>query len=162
MLEYRKSLELLYLDRTKVGDSGMQVVGTLDKLKELNLNGSLVTTEGVKHLRGLGQLRSLSLAYTNVNSKSLVFLADLLELRKLNLSGTRVRRKLDKLKTLTKLELLSLESNNIGNRAISKLPLFPNLQYLDLGPMDIHESKVSWLEARYPDTDVNWIDPMAE
>ena len=53
-----KNLEVLYLWGTKVGDDGLQDLGTLDHLKVLDLSGLDTSDKGIGRLGGLKELRT--------------------------------------------------------------------------------------------------------
>ena len=61
-----KSLQVLFLNSTKVTDPGLEHLKGLTSLRELYLNSTKVTDAGLEHLKGLTALKELYLAGTQV------------------------------------------------------------------------------------------------
>jgi Leucine-rich repeat (LRR) protein len=73
-----------------VTDAGLEQVGTLEKLRRLNLGGSSITDRGIARLSNLRDLRELSLSHTAVTDEGLLHLEGLHNLEWLALRDTRV------------------------------------------------------------------------
>ena len=97
------SLRKLDLANCEISGEGLQFVGTLAQLRELNLTLTPVTDDALKHLEYLERLRTLGLASTKCTGTGFEYLTELRELENVNLHFTPV--------------------NDAGLKAISQLPL---------------------------------------
>jgi Leucine-rich repeat (LRR) protein len=86
------SLDLSGMQRTDSGlwfasvtDQGLDTIGTLTKLENLNLHGSKIGDAGFEKLSGLVNLRSLDVSQTQLSARGLAVLPKLQRLEKLNL-----------------------------------------------------------------------------
>ena len=66
-----KNLAALDLDYTSVDDSGLVVLKTLPRLRELRLNMANITDAGIADLKLMPELRVLNLYHTLVTEKGL-------------------------------------------------------------------------------------------
>jgi uncharacterized membrane protein len=77
----------LSLARSKVTDATLPLLGTMTRLRRLDLRGTRVTAAGLVHLRGLGELRELVLAQTPLLDPVLDAIAALPALERVYLWG---------------------------------------------------------------------------
>ncbi len=119
-----KGLERLDLSENSspgITDAGMQSVGRMENLVELNLWTTQVSDEGIHSLVNLGNLRWLNLDKTLVTDAACQTLAQ-----------------------MPQLEWLHLGSNNLTDAAVQPLLKLPNLRYLNLKQTGI--SQDAWFE----------------
>ncbi|HEY3394530.1 MAG TPA: hypothetical protein VGK58_17600 [Lacipirellulaceae bacterium] len=83
-----RSLHILHCPG--VTDAGLQTLGSLKKLRRLDLRGTSITDQGLANLSTLIQLRELALSQTSVSDGGLVHLKPLTNLEWLALSNTAV------------------------------------------------------------------------
>ena len=125
-----KSLEQLYLIRTKITDDGMREIAELTNLNLLDLNFTRITDAGLKHVSQLKNLKSLHLCGSSITDKGLKELAGLENLTYLELVETKVSD--DGLKTLSELKNLKtvfLNRTNTTHQGVDELKqALPNLQ----------------------------------
>ena len=86
-------IEQLALNRTRITDKSMPIVGRLAKLVDLNLDYTDVGDKGLEALGGLARLQRLSLDSTNVSDTSIRWLKQFPQLRTLNLYHTFITEK---------------------------------------------------------------------
>jgi hypothetical protein len=133
------------LGGANLDDEGLAFVGKLRDVEELRLSRTQVTDKGLAHLTELTHLKVLDLDNTKVSGAGLKYLASLTDLRQLRLDNNIVRdgkpipavlvtdEGLAELKTLKKLELLSLRGSLKGtlitDEGVAKLrQALPNCQ----------------------------------
>ena len=112
------TLRKLDLANCAIQGDGLQYVGTLAGLRELNLTLTPVTDGALKHLGGLTELRKLGLASTQCNGTGFAHLKALRKLESVNFHFTPL--------------------NDAGLQAISQVPIsdrlwFAHTQFTDLG-----------------------------
>jgi hypothetical protein len=78
------------LNCPNVTDAGLEHIGSLTKLRRLDLRGASITDRGISRLTNLRDLRELSLKGTAVTDRGLLYLTDLSNLEWLALSDTQV------------------------------------------------------------------------
>ena len=84
-------VEWLYLNNTKITDTGMKHIAKLKGLSRLHMAKTAVTDEGIKQLTGLQNLKTLNIWGTKVTDASLPTFAKLPALQKLYLHETKVQ-----------------------------------------------------------------------
>lgn len=84
------TLKELRLDRTAVSDAGLKHLKVLTGLERLGLGGTGVTDTGLKELASLTNLRELSVGHNLITDVGLNELSTLKSLKKLYLSGPQV------------------------------------------------------------------------
>jgi hypothetical protein len=93
VLRQRSHAAVLQMANPDVDDHVLDYLTGMDRLRELDLNGTKVTDAGLKALRGLGTLETLRLRETQVTDDGFrTSLAPLASLKQLDLRGTRVTR----------------------------------------------------------------------
>jgi hypothetical protein len=123
----------------RADDALLAVIGRLDRLEELNLNGSRrVTDAGLTHLRGLRFLRRLELSLTGVQGPGLVNLKGLSRLEELQLNAVPVSDDdLAQLSGLTSLVKIELDGRRVTDAGLAHLKGLTNLSWFQLhgGPV---------------------------
>ncbi|MFN3150710.1 hypothetical protein [Bremerella sp.] len=84
--ENMTSLEYLDVRGTQIGDSSLQSIGKLPRLRTLDVGLSRISNEGLPYLQPLQELESLNIAGTLVNQEGLRHLAHLESLNMLQVS----------------------------------------------------------------------------
>ncbi len=87
-----KSVKLLWLRNTHVGDRAMEHIGKITALEVLFLDDTRITDAGLKSLQRLKNLKTLTLGNTNVTDAGLQYLKGLKKLETLPMDGTKVTR----------------------------------------------------------------------
>jgi len=138
------TLESLDAGFAEVTDVGLDRLAPLQNLRELTIGGNKLTDTGLQSLRQFPGLTSLSLGGSqrtdsglwtiSLTESGLDAITTLRELRELRLDGMPVTaRWIEKLKTLDKLERLSLQGcKRLGDDAVPLLSSWPSLMILDL------------------------------
>jgi internalin A len=126
-----ESLEELYLEGTEVSDPGMEVIGTLKGLTQLQLSHR-ITSGALSHLEGLTKLQVLSLT-EKVDDEGVKYLERLTELRSVGPLGEFVTdAALPGLAGLKKLTVISLSRSKVTNEGLKQLAALPELSSLAL------------------------------
>lgn len=128
-----ESLEKLELFQTDVTDAGVQSIGRLTQLRQLNLAfcyGVNRDRNGGVWLANLVNLENIDLSYTKTADEHLALLGRLTKLRDIDLTGTRVTGTgIAQLKGLSHLEELDVSVNdNMSNELFDSLKLIPSLK----------------------------------
>jgi len=138
-------------NKSEITDAGLAHLTALDKLEELNLNGTKVTAEGVvRFVKGRTRLQRLELMKVPLRDDDLAKLKDLTGLRVLSLRGTLVTDKgVVHLKPFTKLRTLNLSTREglITDAALPHLKSLTELEYLDLDRMGVTDAGLEQLKA---------------
>jgi hypothetical protein len=85
-----QSLETLHLDQTAITDAALSQVASLKKLKTLSLRNTQITDLGLAELRAMPNLTSITLDATRVTDAGLAHLAAIKSLATVTLHGTQV------------------------------------------------------------------------
>jgi hypothetical protein len=119
-----RSLQGLYLNRTRVTDAGLKELWALKRLRELSLGRTKVTDAGLNDLKQIQKLQFLSLTETQVTNAGLKELNELKDLCSLDLSWTQVTdaglMQLTGLKKLNRLNLWGTAVTDAGVKAIEE------------------------------------------
>lgn len=95
VLEQKRGAVVLQMANPDVGDTTLAYLTGMERLRELDLNGTRVTDAGLKSLEGLPRLEILRLRDTNVTDAGFrESLGRMAALRQIDLRGTRVSREL--------------------------------------------------------------------
>lgn len=134
-ISHWKSLETLYLQRSKITDAAMSNLGSLTRLETLNLSGVQgLTDNGVARLEGLHCLRWLQLDGTATTDEGVAAISKLVSLRTLTLQNTRISDASIKLiARLPMLEVLNLGGCNLTEDGLRQLETCRTLTDLRLG-----------------------------
>lgn len=82
------SVERLGLERTKVGDVGLQAIAQIDRLRELDLSNCSITDQGVASLAGHMRLETLWLTDCPITDAAVESLVRIPKLKEVHLEGT--------------------------------------------------------------------------
>ena len=128
-----RQLRSLLLNETAITDAGLETVGQLVTLHNLDLRGCRVSNEGLTHLSGLRDLRALRLSGSNgattVDDAGLPHIAGLKQLKVLALDFLWVSEEgLSQLAGLEQLEELYLAKTLVGDESLALLNHFPRLR----------------------------------
>ncbi len=93
LLPLKEQLVWLNLERTKVTNEGMKMIGQLRKIRVLYLNNTEVGDEGIEALASLSDLSYLNVIGTKVSDGSLATLGSMKALENLYLTNTSVSSK---------------------------------------------------------------------
>ena len=157
------TLEVLDVGYAQVTDVGLDHLGALTNLKELALGGNKLTDAGLQSIRHLTALTRLDLAGSqrtdsglwsvSLTDAGIGAIATLRTLRHLRLDGMPVSgRSLEKLKTLTNLERLSLQGcKRVGDDAVAVIASsWPGLKAVDLKGTAVSADAVAGLRKSKP------------
>ena len=156
------TLEVLDVGYAQVTDVGLDHLASLTNLKELALGGNKLTDAGLQSLRYLTSLIRLDLVGTQRTDSGLwsISLTDagvsaistLKNLRELRLDGMPVSgRSLEKMKTLTNLERLSLQGcKRIADDAAAMIASWSSLKVVDLKGTAVSGDAVASLRKAKP------------
>ena len=146
-----EQIEELYLDNSRVTNSGLARLRGLKHLKFLDLNGTQVTDDGLAHLAGLRELNYLRLSGTQVTDDGLAHLAGLRELRSLLLDGTRVTDAgLAHLAGQDQLIKLSLDRTQVGDGGLERLKSNERLISVSLSGTHVSPAGIAKLKENMP------------
>lgn len=130
-----KRLRQLQIGRTSITDAGLVHLGALEALEFLDMTSLKTTDASLKHLQGLTQLQGLWLGTGGEKTDpGLAYLKDLTRLRILVLHGGRgiTDAGLEHLTGLTQLEELDLSWTAVTDAGLKSLRCFSRLQRLKL------------------------------
>ncbi len=156
------TLEAIDVGFAQITDVGLDRLTPLVNLKELVIGGNKLTDIGLQALRQLPSLTHLSLGGSqrtdsglwtiSLTEQGLDSIITLKDLRELRLDGMPVTvRWLEKLKTLTKLERLSLQGcKRVGDDAAPVLSAWSALRILDLKGTAVTEKGLAELHRAKP------------
>ena len=146
MLARNRRLREAELNGSLVTDDGLLAMADLKELKTLHLDSSLVGDRSVSSLSVFSGLQSLSLAGTKVTDASMGEIAKLQELRWLDLSRTEVQWKMlanvSKMKNLTH---LALNYTKVEDEGLSMLVDLTAIEELELNSTRIKGSGLAAL-----------------
>ena len=156
------ALESLDVGYAQVTDVGLDHLATLTNLKELSIGGNKITDAGLQALRYLTGLTHLDLTgmqrtdsglwSVSLTDLGIGAIATLKELRQLKLDGLPVSgRSLERLKGLTKLELLSLQGcTRVADDAAPVIAAWPALKAVDLKGTGITDQALASIRQAKP------------
>jgi internalin A len=125
--------KLYLVNCKKLTDDGLHHLRPMTHLKELGLEGTLVSDEGLKTLEGFGELDYLDLNDTRITDAGLAKLSKMPALKWLSVGCTGVSDAgLGKLREMQQLETLGLSNSGISDSGLVYLQEFPRLKFLDL------------------------------
>jgi Leucine-rich repeat (LRR) protein len=165
LLNHLPALESLDIGFAQVTDSGIAQL-VLPNLRELSVGGNKLTDAGLQALRQMPALATLDLSgaqrtdsglwSVSLTESGMDAITTLKSLRHLRLSGVAISaRGLEKLKVLTKLERLDLQScPRVNDDALPLLESLPALRIVDLTASAVGEKSVSELRKAKPDLQV--------
>jgi hypothetical protein len=140
------SLERLVLWQSNVGDADLVHLAKLNRLLDLWLAETKVTSDGLESLSGLSALSRLDLSKTNVDDSGLLHLRDLRRLEQLFLVDTQVQGPgLQHLIALPELTFLWLRGSPIDDDGLAHLRGCASLRVLDLSGTRISDQGLETL-----------------
>ncbi|WP_319542184.1 hypothetical protein [uncultured Pseudodesulfovibrio sp.] len=145
------NLEVLRLPG-KIGDTGIQHIAGLLRLKTLNLPQSRITDEGMRHLKNLTQVDSLVLSASNISDAGV---AQIKHLRPsvLNLTRTKITDAGVAMLNDMPLRLLFISFTAITDASVPVLSQHHGLERLDIQGRDgITQQGADQLKAALPNT----------
>jgi Leucine-rich repeat (LRR) protein len=160
------TLEALDVGYAQITDVGLDRLTPLQNLRELTLGGNKLTDVGLQALRQLSGLTMLSLGgeqrtdsglwSISLTEAGVDAIATLQNLRELRMDGMPVtNRWLEKLKTLRKLERLSLQRcKRIDDAAAAMLATWPLLRVVDLTGTAVTEKGLAELRRARPNAQI--------
>jgi internalin A len=146
-----KKLERLDLTRSPIGNSGIECLKDLTKLRELWLDTTKVTDDGLAVLTRLPNLGLLYVSGLRITDAGLERLATLKKLQVLSLEGTDVTDEgLASLRELTDLRLLYLGTTKITDNGIAQLAALKSLEFLDVSGTKVTDTALEKLWEQIP------------
>lgn len=140
-----RRVESVLLNETAITDAGLEPIGKLTTLKNLDLRGCSVSNEGMAHLTGLKNLKALRLSgksgATTVDDEGFTHFSALTSLKVLAadfLFGDMVAA-INHLEGVTELEELYLAGTTFDDEAASLLIRFPKLRQLRISQSQISD-----------------------
>ncbi len=141
LTQYHLNLRALSLQASPVRDDDLPAIGTLTRLRTLNLNKTWVTDTGLVHLAPLSHLESLQIHLPEVTDAGMRSVGKLVQLRELNLTGSAVDDAgLAELAHLRHLDRLELVATRLTDAGITTLSRFPALKSLDLSHLPLTDA----------------------
>ena len=139
------------------GDAGLEHLGGLTCLKDLNLSGTQVTDAGLERLEELPYLTALDLSGTQVTDAGLEHLKGLNNLWRLKLDNTQVTGAgLEHLEGLTYLEWLYLDNTQVTDAGLEHLEGLTRLRTLDLYNTQVTTQGVKSLRQALPNCSMSF------
>lgn len=146
------ALRELILPQTALTPEGIQLLGGIARLEQLDLTLNEVTDASLSALGDLKNLRSLKLRGTQVQGSGLQYLARCQSLESLQLSELSPFES-DELRHLVghpRLKALNLSGTRLDKRAINHLQGIPTLELLELNDSGVGEADLRDLRAALP------------
>jgi hypothetical protein len=133
-------LQILSIDGTQVGDTGVTILSKIKSLISLDLGDTGVTSKGVSSLQDMPSLAIINLSGDKVADDAVQYLSHVKSLRVLDLADTDVTEKslhfLIALPHLNQLHLHKVALTSVGTEQLSKLPKMQELDVKDTGLTD--------------------------
>jgi Leucine-rich repeat (LRR) protein len=160
------TLESLDVGYAQVTDVGIDRLTALPNLRELTLGGNKLTDVGLQAIRQLPGLTYLDLSgmqrtdsglwFVSLTELGIEALLPLRELRELRLDGLPASaRWLDKLKSLPKLERITLQGcKRTDDNAMTVLASWPSLKSVDVKGTAVTEKGIATLRGAKPDVQI--------
>jgi WD40 repeat protein len=150
LLENFPHLRSVGFSSNPITDAGLEHLGRLTELEEVNLNWSKVTPAGVLRLiKDRKKLRRLELSGVDLHDEDLTALQPLTSLELLNLRSTLITDNgVAKLQSLTHLRILNISTNrgHISDAALEALKPMTSLERLDLDRTAITDAGLAHLK----------------
>ncbi|MEM6365455.1 MAG: hypothetical protein AAF745_13595 [Planctomycetota bacterium] len=142
------NLQSLQIIRAPISDNGLRSVGTIDRLKQLDiLQCSNITDAGILEIGQLENLERLHVMQAALNDASLKAIAKLRRLRTLCLDGPITDTGFRRLGELRLLEVLDLRDTGVGDGALATISNFVRLKHLDLWGTEVSDAGLSSLSS---------------
>ena len=141
-----RSLEFIWAGNTRITDVGLQYLADLTTLYQLELDGTLITSDGTKNLSGLTNLEVLGLFDVSLSDECLQSFSQMRKLSYLILSGSEITDEgVQFLVRNFDLESLGIDSDQITNSALKDIAKLRNLGQLTLVHSRISDSGLKYL-----------------
>jgi hypothetical protein len=145
------SLKELDLGNLGVGDAGLRHLRGLTALRSLGLREARVTGAGLQHIQGMTELEEIYLGRSEVGDDGLIYIGRVTGLQVLHLNTTRITDAgLVALKGLIHLRTLDLAGTKIGDAGIAHLKVLTGLQELGLWKTNVSDIGVEELQHALP------------
>ena len=136
-------LSELDLSNTWITDAGLAQLAGLSELQSLKLCSTAVTGAGLKNLAGLSQLQTLDLSDAELTPEGLDALAALPHLKSLVLSGATITDKhLAHVRGLKRLETLELSAPQVSTTGLARLRDLPRLRSIKIDGLDVADGRL--------------------
>jgi hypothetical protein len=150
-----KGLQVVMLKDTQVTDAGMSHLEQVTELVQLICNQS-IGDEGLALLTTADKLNFLDLENSRVTDDGLAYLVAMKSLQRLNLDETGITDKgLEHVQQLSKLHTLQLRGTKITDKGLQLLENLSNLSALIISDTDVTPVAVARLQAALPDTGID-------
>ena len=128
---------------TRVTDAGLELVGWLRDLDELQLSDTAITDKGLAHLRGLERLTILEIHATGVTDAGFAQLKGMRRLRILGAGDTKVTDAgLAHLSAMENLQILDLSRTAVTDAGLARLKKLVVCHTSDLGWLALAVSRI--------------------
>ncbi|MEW4486838.1 hypothetical protein AB1L42_02085 [Thalassoglobus sp. JC818] len=133
-------LQSVLLNETEITDAGLETLGKIETLRNLDLRDCAISNDGLAHLVGLKELRALRLSgksgATTVDDEGMESVGQLTNLKALLLDFLWVSGDgLAKLNGLENLEELYLAGTLVGDEDLKQVQQFPKLKKLRISKL---------------------------
>jgi serine/threonine protein kinase len=160
-------LERVWLNGTRVGDDGLELLARIPTLEWLMLDETPITDRGVGHLAALTRLERLELSGTPVTDAGLTHLKALPALNYLGLRSTRVTDAgLAHLKDFPALTTVILDRTAVTDAGLAPLKAVPGLRVCGVSGTKVTEAGVKAFARAVPRCKITWdggvIEPTAK
>ncbi len=154
--EHFPNLESLVVQRTGIGDSGVNFLTTLKHLNLVDLKFTQITSKSLKAISKIGSLQSLFVDGTKVSLSEL----GAPDLRRLSADGLHLNElELKSVLRHKKLEQLSLNRTNLSDAGLIRLASLKNLQVLEIkNCANITASGIDKFRLAHPSCQVSNVD----
>lgn len=116
----------------RVNDDTLRLLAGQDRLRNLQLSGTAVTSAGLVHLKDLQQLERLNVCLTAVSDEGFEHLAGLTKMKRMTVCASKITgsgfRHLAGMKELESINLHSTPASDAGLTAIGQLPSLLRLE----------------------------------
>lgn len=149
-------LEILnVISHSTLTDAGLEGIGQLSTLRELDLDETEIEESGLRHLAALKNLRLLNLRLSGIGDAGLVHLQGLEELQTLHLGRTNISDAgLEPIGKIASLKSLDVVETSIGDAGLAHLKSLENLEVLWLWDTKITDAGLRHLHGLSKLTDL--------
>jgi Leucine Rich Repeat (LRR) protein len=146
--DYFQTVVRVKLDKTKITDDDLRLIGKLRQVHTLSLNFTDVSDAGLAHVRDCRKVRYLGLAETKVTSAGVAHVTRMKEIEDLILQHARVDdRGVECLRGLPHLSYVNVGDTQVTAKCVDSLAQLPALRGLNLSGTAVDDSAVPYLLA---------------